>query len=139
LESLLEWQVSSSDTGEAKELSQFLQENRDRYKKQVDYLQRAVAEKRMRPSESDLSRRIGAWLAARRAVDKIVKETVLRALLERVRVNYRNKRDGTAIEIPEVDVQGFTRDLINQQEDKLREIACAIQTDVSKTVQLSGE
>src|SRR6266480_2637309 len=105
LERFLEWQVSSFDSVEAKELSQFLQENRDRYNRQVNYLRRAEAEKRMRRTESDLYRRIGAWLAARRAVDKIVKETILRALLERVWINYRNKRDGTAIEISEVDVQ----------------------------------
>jgi hypothetical protein len=75
LEEFLEWQVNACDADKATELRQALRENRDRHKRRAKYFESEVMEERMLRSEADRCRRIGAWLAARRALQMILRET----------------------------------------------------------------
>jgi hypothetical protein len=125
LEEFLEWQLNACDE-KAAELRRALRQNLDRHERQSKYLEREVAEKRMRRSQADDQRHVAAWNAARRAFQMVLKAIIINALLEPLRINYRNKRDGTAVEVPEVKVEKLSRDVIRVQEDKLREICSSL-------------
>lgn len=125
LEEFLEWQLNACDE-QATELRHALRQNRDRHERQLRYLEGEVTEKRMRRSEADYQRYVTAWTAARRAFQMILKEITIDALLEPIRINYRNKRDGTAVEVPEVNVEKLTREVVRAQEEKLREISSSL-------------
>ena len=125
LQQLLEWQVNSCESGEASELRQLLQNNRDQYARQVEYVEQEIAEKRWRKDFADDYLYIRAWHAVRSGLTSILKATERKTLLEPVRINYRNRRDGTALEIPEVDVDKRARDLIRAHENKLQDICSA--------------
>ena len=69
LEALLDRQVG--DAGEATELGQKLQNNRDRHKRLSSDSERQVMDGRMARPEADRCRRIRARLTVRRAVELI--------------------------------------------------------------------
>jgi hypothetical protein len=123
LEEFLDWQVNAGDSDKhSTDLVERLRENRDRHRRQSQYFEREVIEMRMQRFEADRLRYIDARLAACRALEWIVTRTIVTARLEKPRIEYRNKRDGTAIEIPEVNEAQLAGEVTKAQTDRLREI-----------------
>jgi hypothetical protein len=132
LEQLLDWQLNSFHAAEKGELRHDLQKNRDRHFRKAEYIQREVTEKRIRRNQADDDRFISAWHAVQRGLQFILKHASINLLLEPVRINYRNKRDGTAIEIPEVNVDKLTADIRSAHTAKLQEICFGYTTERSE-------
>jgi hypothetical protein len=122
LEQFLDWQVNACGGDGAAGLWQLLKKNRDCHMRQAEYVEREVSERRMRRCEADDYRFIRACLTAERAFKFTLKETILKAHLERNLMDYRNKKDGTALEVPEVNEEKLTDDLRRSHTNKLQEI-----------------
>lgn len=118
-EESLDWQVGEAKTAE---LGRQLQKNRDRYKKQVSYLELQVTEGLMRKSEADRCRRNWVWLTVRRA-KAVMKNEAWNARRDWARAKLASKGEGKEFDIPEVNVEERMDEIEKQQEEKLREIA----------------
>lgn len=123
LEEFLDWQVNAGDSDNSPaDLVERLRDNRDRHTRQAQYFEREVIEMRLQRFEADRLRRIRARLTVYRALGWILTRNILTARLEKPRIEYRNKRDGTAIEIPEVNEAQLANDVLSAQVDSLRNI-----------------
>ena len=126
IEEFLNWQAKSCDDEKTIDLPLLLQKNRDRCIKVAEYREREVGSKTISRSETDRCRSIVAYLAAKRASKSILNETIASARGERARAIYRNKKNGTPIDIPEVDVEKITHDVMRAQDEGWREICSAL-------------
>jgi hypothetical protein len=122
LEAVLDWQVKSCDGEKTTELPLLLRKNRDRYIRVEEQREREVGSKTISRSEADRCRSIVAYLAAKRASKSILNETIASARGERSRAIYRNNENGIPIEIPEIDVEKITHDVMRAQNEGLRAI-----------------
>jgi hypothetical protein len=136
-EALLDWQVKSCDGEKTKELSLLLQKNRDRNMRVAEGREREVESKTTSRSEADRCRSIVAYLAAQRALRLILSETIASARRERKRAISLNKRNGTPIEIPEVDAEKLTHDVIRAQDEWWREICSALNVRITPERRIS--
>jgi hypothetical protein len=124
LEEFLDWQVSVGDSDKpATDLVERLRDNRARHRRQARHFEGEVIEKRMQQFEADRLRRNDARSAAYRASEWIWTRKLSTARLEKPRIEYRNERDGTAIEIPEVNEAQLENDFLSAQADSLRDIS----------------
>jgi len=119
LEELLDRQVG--DAGEATELGQKLQNNRDPYKTQSSDSERQVLEGRMPRPEADRERRIRARLTVDRAVE-FIKKDAWNARRDWAKAKYKSERDGKGFDIPKPNVEELMNEIGKQQNERLREI-----------------